>query len=93
MMMFTNILSFDINDFHDIGLVGGVFLVTVDAHNLLAGLHHVVLLGNLDDGRDHVVGSLIAFNLVAPNTAGNLQLSDNSGMGGAGKDWHWGLVF
>jgi hypothetical protein len=52
--------------------------VTVDAHNLLARFHHVVFLGNLDDGLDHVVGSLIAFNLVAPNTASNLQLSYNS---------------
>ena len=73
----ANILSFDIDNFHDIGLVGGVFLVTVDAYNLLARLNHVVLLGNLDYSLDHIVGSLVAINLVAPNTARNLQLSDN----------------
>lgn len=75
---FANRVSFDIDNFHDVGLVGGVLLVAVDAHDLLAGLDHVVLLGNLDDVLDHVVGSQVAFNLVAPDTAGNLQLSNNN---------------
>ena len=71
-------VSFNIDDLHDVGLVGGVFFVAVYAHNFLARLYEVLLFGNFHASLDNVVGSQIAFNLVAPNTTGNLQLSDNS---------------
>ena len=71
-------ISFNIDNLHDVGLVGGVFFVTVDTHDLLARFNHVQLLCDFDASCNYVIGSLIAVNLEAPNTAGNLQLFDNN---------------
>jgi len=82
-----NCKSLDIDDLHDVRFVRGVFLVTVNAHDLVTGLDHVVLLGNTDDHLDDVVAALIGVNAVAPDTTDNLQLLDDLFVARASKNW------
>jgi len=78
------------DDFHDGRLVWSLLRCSVDGNDLSSGLAEVLLLGLLEDEGNKVVGSLVGWDLVALDTAADVELSDDGEGDGAGKDGdHW----
>ena len=84
--------SLNSDDFHDGRLIWSLLRSSVDGDNLASWLAEVLLLGLLEDERDKVVGSLVGWDLVASDTAADVELSDDGEGHGAGKDWDAWLV-
>lgn len=83
------VCSLDVNDFEDVGLVRGVFVVAVDADYLVAALTEASFLGLLDNELKDVVDTDEGWDLKASDAADCLKGSDDLVVDASGEDWHW----
>ena len=72
-----SLYSFNVEDLHDVRLIGGLFFSSVDGDNLVASLAKSHLSSGLDDELEELVGSLERGHLVSNNTSGAVKLSDD----------------
>ena len=82
------IYSLDIEDLENGRLVWALLISALQADDLAARLAETALLSLLNGELDEVLDALVGRDLKGDNTTGDVELADDVGVGGAGKNRH-----